>query len=353
MTPMETAAAEFALKAHGDQKRKYTGAPYIEHPAAVADIVRSVPHTEAMLAAAWLHDVVEDTPVTLDESGERFGDEVRTLVYWLTDVSRPEDGNRATRKKLDRDHLAAAPAEAQTIKLADMISNGKSIAQHDPEFAVVYRREKLALLEVMTKGDPRLRARAQVIMDEAVPFNPRHLSHPADFKAGVRILMLKARRKDGALGKERTIMRQSNSAESFDEHLAELRLLMRPHERIYASASRRNLMKAGRTFAERLIASTFDPPEVRESFHRRTMFHWYSCLMQPESAERSTKWWMFDCDSRADYDAALTFADGMERYEYGTKNGWHVLVRPYNRQMTPDGLGKVLYANPLMLWSYS
>lgn len=47
------------------QVRKYTGEPYINHPAAVAELVSSVPHTPEMLAAAWLHDTVEDTPITL------------------------------------------------------------------------------------------------------------------------------------------------------------------------------------------------------------------------------------------------------------------------------------------------
>ncbi|VDZ55823.1 bifunctional (p)ppGpp synthetase II/ guanosine-3',5'-bis pyrophosphate 3'-pyrophosphohydrolase [Serratia odorifera] len=57
-------ARRYATKAHAaiDQRRKYTNAPYIVHPQAVVEIVRSVPHTDEMLAAAWLHDTVEDTP---------------------------------------------------------------------------------------------------------------------------------------------------------------------------------------------------------------------------------------------------------------------------------------------------
>jgi (p)ppGpp synthase/HD superfamily hydrolase len=92
---LELDAKLFAAAAHGaiGQKRKYTGEDYIVHPIAVAEIVRSVPHTEVMIAAALLHDVVEDTPVTLEE---RFGCEVRELVDWLTD--KPEKGNRKERK---------------------------------------------------------------------------------------------------------------------------------------------------------------------------------------------------------------------------------------------------------------
>jgi len=78
----------------------------------------------------------------------------------LTDVSKPEDGNRAVRKARDREHTAAAPAEAQTIKLADLISNSRSIMAHDPAFAKTYLEEKRLLLAVMTKGDPGLHSEA-------------------------------------------------------------------------------------------------------------------------------------------------------------------------------------------------
>ena len=152
---------KFATAAHGDQKRKYTGEPYIVHPIAVAEIVETVPHTEAMIAAALLHDVVEDTHVTLDQIEDRFGSEVAELVGWLTDISKVEDGNRRTRKALDRAHSAAAPAEAQTIKLADLIHNTASIEKHDPGFYRVYRQEKIELLKVLTKGDKSLMVRAQ------------------------------------------------------------------------------------------------------------------------------------------------------------------------------------------------
>ena len=156
-------ARVFATAAHAavGQLRKYTHEPYIVHPAEVVSIVQTVPHTEAMLAAAWLHDVVEDTGVTIETVRAEFGTEVADLVSWLTDVSRPEQGNRAHRKALDRAHTAAAPAEAMTIKLADLISNTRSIMEHDAKFAKTYLEEKRLLLEVMTRGDAVLMARAR------------------------------------------------------------------------------------------------------------------------------------------------------------------------------------------------
>jgi (p)ppGpp synthase/HD superfamily hydrolase len=159
---LEARALAFARAAHESigHKRKYTGEPYIVHPIAVAEIVRSVPHTPEMIAAAYLHDVVEDTPVTIDEIRAEFGDKVAELVDWLTDVSRPEDGNRRTRKALDLQHTAGAPREAKTIKLADLIDNSLTIARHDRGFWPVYRREKRALLEVLKDGDEILWQRA-------------------------------------------------------------------------------------------------------------------------------------------------------------------------------------------------
>jgi len=156
-------AQVYAMAAHAavKQRRKYTGDPYIVHPAEVAKIVAGVPGaTPDMVAAAWLHDVVEDTGCTITDIHMGFGADIAALVGWLTDVSRPEDGNRAKRKAMDRAHSAQAPAEAQTIKLADLISNSRSIMQHDPEFARTYLEEKRLLLEVLTKGDPGLHAEA-------------------------------------------------------------------------------------------------------------------------------------------------------------------------------------------------
>ena len=154
-------AIEFATEAHGDQKRKYTGEPYITHPIAVMEIVREVPHTDEMLVAAVLHDTVEDTPVTLEEIKTKFGTKVAELVDGLTDVSRPEHGNRKTRKALDRAHLAKQNAEVQTIKLADLIHNTMSIGLYDPHFYKVYKEEKIKILDVLKLGNQTLMHRAQ------------------------------------------------------------------------------------------------------------------------------------------------------------------------------------------------
>ena len=158
MSPDEQRAASYAAAAHGsiNQLRKYTGQPYIVHPAAVAGIVRSVPHDDVMLQAAWLHDVVEDTPVSIEMIEVEFGADVADLVGWLTNIPKPHDGSRRARKAIDLDHSSCAPARAQTVKVADLIDNTKSIVTHDPGFAKVYLREKFALLEALPLADPTL-----------------------------------------------------------------------------------------------------------------------------------------------------------------------------------------------------
>lgn len=143
----------FATAAHAavGQKRKYTGEDYIVHPVHVAGIVAAVPHTDEMVCAALLHDVLEDTKVPEALLRTEFGDAVTDMVVWLTKVEVP--GNRKVRKESELRRLYGAPAEVQTIKLADMISNTPSIVEHDPKFAKVFLKEKAELVEVLTRGD--------------------------------------------------------------------------------------------------------------------------------------------------------------------------------------------------------
>ena len=160
-------AIEFATRAHQGQFRKYTGEPYITHPLAVMEIVRGVSgHTLEMLAAAVLHDVVEDTDVSLKEIQEEFGSVVSDLVLHLTDISTPEDGNRLKRKRKDAEWYAQGSAEAQTIKVADFIDNTKDIAQHAPRFWEVYKMEKLSALDLLELADVDLWHQAHIQIKE-------------------------------------------------------------------------------------------------------------------------------------------------------------------------------------------
>lgn len=158
-------AVEFARRAHQGQVRKYTHEPYAEHPIAVMGILQKYTWDLDTLIAAVLHDTVEDTNVTLREIEAEFGPTVATLVFWTTQISRPEDGNRETRKAIDRNHYSEGPPEAQNIKVADMIHNMESIRDHDPDFWVVYREEKRLLLDALTRADENLCAFARSIIN--------------------------------------------------------------------------------------------------------------------------------------------------------------------------------------------
>ena len=158
----------FAIELHQriDQRRKYSNQPYEVHLKAVADIVSSVSADQEMIAAAWLHDTVEDTPATLEDIGRKFGPSVAKLVEDLTDVSRPGDGNRAVRKMIGLRHTAQASVRAKTIKLADIIDNAQDITRHDLRFARVFIKEARALMEVLQEADVGLYLRADCVLKE-------------------------------------------------------------------------------------------------------------------------------------------------------------------------------------------
>lgn len=161
-------ALAFATEAHGsiNHVRKYTGEPYINHPVEVMGIVKTAAHyTDEMLAAALLHDTVEDTSVTQDVIEREFGPVVGLLVLELTDQCH--EGNRATRKAAEAARLGTISPEGQTVKLADLISNSRSIVAHDRGFAFVYLREKVRILDAMRDGDPGLYAEARRIVADA------------------------------------------------------------------------------------------------------------------------------------------------------------------------------------------
>jgi hypothetical protein len=155
-------AKQFATSAHKriNHLRKYNNQPYTVHLSSVANIVASVTDDEEMIAAAWLHDVVEDTPATLYDVEKEFGKNIAELVENLTDISKPGDGNRKLRKEIDKQHISRASRRAKTIKLADLIDNANDICKHDFEFAQLYMQEMNALLEVLDEGDTALYKRA-------------------------------------------------------------------------------------------------------------------------------------------------------------------------------------------------
>lgn len=121
-SPLVRAALEQARSAHEGQVRNGSGGmPYVEHPKAVAALLDEHGYGEEVLAAALLHDVVEDSETTLDELRELFGEAVAGMVGVLTDDESLE--NYRERKAEHRERVAAAGEDALAIYAADKLTN--------------------------------------------------------------------------------------------------------------------------------------------------------------------------------------------------------------------------------------
>jgi hypothetical protein len=178
------------------------------------------------------------------------------------------------------------------------------------------------------------------------------IEHPDMFMDGARVLMLKSRHKDG-VDQQRTILRHSYSRSEFRRQLEELMAEMGPNERIYASAGARDTSKAIRLFKERQLAADYDGDIM--SFYGNLNARWTSCLMDVKS--QAAKVWLFDCDSPDDL-AETICALGQHyhrelRHQYATKNGYHVIVEPFDRTNLPERVRNLMQDNPIMLWAWS
>ena len=174
----------FADRAHGAQLRKYTGERYIVHPVRVMETVGRYNADERVLAAALLHDVLEDTPVTPNQMESALlevmqmadAEFVVQRVIELTDIFIKKDFpgvNRRIRKQREVMRLSSTSAEAQTIKYADIIDNVTDIMAQDRDFAHVFVREAHAMLIAMTVGDSDLRQQAVSVVNTALRSLPK------------------------------------------------------------------------------------------------------------------------------------------------------------------------------------
>lgn len=168
----EVKAYYFCMAAHGaiDQRRKYTDLPYSDHPLQVWNLVLSADGNEHQCAAALLHDVLEDTKINLELIARLFGPKTANIVNELCKVSKPEDGNRAVRHAIDVAFLSTISPESQTVKLADIISNSFGIMDGEREFIAIYLKEKLAEVNVLTKGSPLLREMALEVINKGLSY---------------------------------------------------------------------------------------------------------------------------------------------------------------------------------------
>ncbi len=130
MTSRLEQALRLAAVGHHGQARRSSGVPYVEHVVAVAWILDRAGFDEDVVIAGLLHDLVEDTPATLEDVEQRFGGVVAELVAHCSEVKTDEQGRKRPWMDRKSDHLAAlqeAPAGARAIVLADKLHNLISI----------------------------------------------------------------------------------------------------------------------------------------------------------------------------------------------------------------------------------
>lgn len=149
-------AAQLANKAHKGQVRKYNNRPYITHPIRVAGRVATHSKaTEEMVAAAFLHDVLEDCGLEWFSSlATTFPKKTCEIVLELTNTKIP-GLKRAEQKQLDREKLSTASVEAKIIKLIDRIDNLHEMEPKNP-FTAIYAGESRLLLDVLKDADADL-----------------------------------------------------------------------------------------------------------------------------------------------------------------------------------------------------
>src|SRR3954471_22762284 len=155
--PLVNKARTFATLAHAGVARKWTGEPYINHPARVAARLAALGFGPKIVAAGYLHDVVEDTAHEAAELASEFGYEVTGLVLEVTKPKIPKaTSTRAQRKAAFREHLAKSSYLGASIKLSDMLDNSSNVAVLNPEFAIIYLPELREDLAVLGHGHPEL-----------------------------------------------------------------------------------------------------------------------------------------------------------------------------------------------------
>ena len=123
-------AIVFAVNAHHNTERRGKGFPYIVHPMEAMEIVATITPDQELLAAAALHDTIEDTDVTVEQIREAFGECVANLVHTESDQQIEgvsEEDSWHDRKQIAIDRLAAASRDAKIVAMGDKLSNMRAI----------------------------------------------------------------------------------------------------------------------------------------------------------------------------------------------------------------------------------
>ena len=144
-------AIVFAVRAHAGTERRGKGFPYIVHPMEAVEIVATMTPDQELLAAAALHDTVEDTDVTVEQIRTEFGDRIASLVASESDIvlgDLPAEESWRARKQAAIDRIARASRDAKIVALGDKLSNMRAIARD-------YAQQGDALWDIFHAKDPK------------------------------------------------------------------------------------------------------------------------------------------------------------------------------------------------------
>jgi hypothetical protein len=180
----------------------------------------------------------------------------------------------------------------------------------------------------------------------------QYTKHAQSFKEGTRILGLISHQKDGNIDQTKHIFRVSHCPEHFDKIIKDFEKISAPLDRIYISAAPRSVSKAAKMFQSRQLDAAYDLHPM--AFYKNLETRWIFCLMNPQCTEYAV--WFFDCDSVGEYAYVkyeLIALDEIvsEIATYPTKNGFHIIVKPFHRSKLSKEAHEKLKTDALLLWS--
>lgn len=172
---------KYAIEKHAGDKRKYTGVPYIEHPARVAG--QASMHFAAkglvgkefedIVGAAWCHDVAEDCFDTPEEGFQDMTDRLfsEQMIQYCRELCNPSKNSnapRAERKAQDREHLKVISQPAKILKLIDRKDNVQDMVHGPLDFAELYGKETRLLVDCLKDADSELAVQVLEALDKTL-----------------------------------------------------------------------------------------------------------------------------------------------------------------------------------------
>jgi hypothetical protein len=190
ISPFVMSVLKFSKESHNGQERRFINLPYIMHPMELATRLLLEKFSDDVIAGALLHDVVEDCNVSLDAIENQFNKQVAYYVYYLSDIAKPEEGNRKVRQDINFIHFSKSDWDTHNIKLVDLISNTRSLVICDPRFASVYLPELINGMDYFKEHEKKLSPNLLTMLQDIVKVS----SEIMDLQVGYNIGKLESKK---------------------------------------------------------------------------------------------------------------------------------------------------------------